>query len=63
IQLLKGETPKVEKTLDDGTPYVAVTPVLVGPADVQTVIDNGEASADDICTGEVLAACEANGVK
>lgn len=63
IQLLKGETPKVEKTTDDGTPYIAVTPVLVGPAEVQTVIDNGEASADDICTGEVLAACEANGVK
>ncbi|WP_242616382.1 sugar ABC transporter substrate-binding protein [Microterricola gilva] len=63
IQLLKGETPKVEKTLDDGTPYIAVTPVLVGPAEVQTVIDNGEASAADICTGEVLAACEANGIK
>ncbi|KQW06515.1 sugar ABC transporter substrate-binding protein [Leifsonia sp. Root4] len=63
IQLLKGETPEVEKTLEDGTPYIAVTPVLVGPADVQTVIDNGEASADEICTGEVLAACEANGIE
>ncbi|TXK17200.1 sugar ABC transporter substrate-binding protein [Homoserinibacter sp. GY 40078] len=62
IQLLNGETPSVDKTLDDGTPYIAVTPVLVGPEDVQTVIDDGNASASEICTGDVAAKCEEYGV-
>ena len=63
ITLLKGETPTVDKKLDDGTPYIAVTPVLVGPDDVQTVIDDGNASAADLCTGDVAAKCEEYGVK
>ena len=63
IQLLKGETPSVDKKLADGTPYVAVTPVLVGPADVQSVVDAGDAAASDICTEAVAAACETYGVK
>ncbi len=63
IQLLNGETPTVDKKLDDGTPYVAVTPVLVGPADVQKVIDDGNASASELCTGDVAAKCEEYGVK
>lgn len=63
IQLLNGETPSVDKKLDDGTPYIAVTPVLVGPADVQKVIDDGNASAAELCTGDVAAKCEEFGVK
>jgi len=63
IQLLNGETPTVDKKLDDGTPYVAVTPVLVGPEDVQKVIDDGNASASELCTGDVAAKCEEYGVK
>ena len=63
IQLLKGETPSVDKKLEDGTPYVAVVPVLVGPEQVQQVIDDGNASASELCTGDVAAACETYGVK
>ena len=63
IKLLNGEKPTADKTLDDGTPYIAVTPVLVGPDDVQKVIDDGNASAAELCTGDVAAACEAHGVK
>ncbi|MET0725382.1 MAG: substrate-binding domain-containing protein [Leifsonia sp.] len=63
IALLNGEKPTVDKQLDDGTPYIAVTPVLVGPADVQKVIDDGNATAADICTAEVKAACDQYGVK
>jgi D-xylose transport system substrate-binding protein len=62
IQLLNGETPTVDKKLDDGTPYIAVTPVAVGPDGVQQVIDDGNASYDEICTGDVKAACDAVGL-
>ena len=63
IALLKGEKPTADKELADGTPFIAVTPVLVGPDKVQTVVDAGDASASDICTPEVAAACEQYGVK
>lgn len=63
IELLKGEKPTVDKKLDDGTPYIAVTPILVGPEQVQSVIDAGDASAADICTADVKAACDKYGVK
>ncbi len=63
IKLLNGEKPTADKQLDDGTPYIAVTPVLVGPKDVQKVIDDGNASASEICTGDVAAKCEEYGVK
>jgi D-xylose transport system substrate-binding protein len=62
ISLLKGETPTADQKLDDGTPYIAVTPVLVGPDDVQSVVDAGDADAAELCSGEVAAACEAHGV-
>jgi D-xylose transport system substrate-binding protein len=62
IALLNGEKPTVDKTLDDGTPFIAVTPVLVGPDDVQTVVDNGDADPAEICTAEVAAACTEHGV-
>ncbi|PZQ91893.1 MAG: sugar ABC transporter substrate-binding protein [Leifsonia xyli] len=63
IKLLNGEKPTVDKKLDDGTPYIAVTPVLVGPKDVQKVIDDGNAKAAEICTGDVAAKCTEYGVK
>ncbi|HLU63978.1 MAG TPA: substrate-binding domain-containing protein [Protaetiibacter sp.] len=63
IKLLNGEKPTADKTLDDGTPYIAVTPVLVGPEEVQSVIDDGNASASELCTGDVAAACEQYGIK
>jgi D-xylose transport system substrate-binding protein len=64
IKLLKGEdVGTIDKELEDGTPYIAVVPVLVGPEEVQSVIDAGDASAADICTDAVAAACEQYGVK
>ncbi|WP_246139970.1 sugar ABC transporter substrate-binding protein [Protaetiibacter larvae] len=63
IALLNGDKPTADKTLDDGTPYIAVTPVLVGAADVQKVIDDGNASASELCTGDVAAKCAELGIK
>lgn len=63
IQLLKGKKPSVSKKLADGTPYIATTPVLVGPDSVQKVVSDGNAKASDICTADVAAACAKYGVK
>ncbi|MBB2974925.1 D-xylose transport system substrate-binding protein [Microbacterium endophyticum] len=63
VKLLNGETVSTDLTLDDGTPYIAVTPQLVGPDEVQTVVDAGDASAAEICTGDVAPKCEEYGVK
>lgn len=62
VALLSGETPDADQELEDGTPYIAVVPVLVGPDDVQSVVDAGDADAAELCQGEVAAACEAHGV-
>ena len=62
IALLKGEKPTADKTLADGTPYVAVTPVLVGPDQVKDVVAAGDAKAEEICTAAVAAACTKYGV-
>ncbi len=53
IALLKGETPSADQKLEDGTPYIAVTPQLVGPNEVKDVIAAGDASADEVCAGEI----------
>lgn len=63
IALLKGESVSVDKQLEDGTPYVAVTPVDVRRNNVQQVIDDGNASYDEICAGDVKAACDEVGLK
>jgi len=62
IQLLQGKKPVAPQKLADGTPFFTVTPVLVKAADVQKVIDAGDATASDICTGAVAAACTKFGV-
>lgn len=63
VSLLNGETPTVDMKLADGTPYIAVTPVLVGQKDVQKVVSDGDASATELCTADVAAACTEFGVK
>jgi D-xylose transport system substrate-binding protein len=63
VALLEGETPEADQQLEDGTPYIAVTPVLVGPEEVQSVIDNGDADAAEICQGEVAAKCDEQGIE
>ncbi len=60
--LLRGETPTADQQLDDGTPYIALTPILVGPEEVVTVVDAGDADASELCSGEVAAACAQFGI-
>lgn len=62
VALLSGETPEADQELEDGTPYIAVTPVLVGPEEVIQVVDAGDADAAELCQGEVAAACEQYGI-
>lgn len=62
VALLQGKDVKAQAKLDDGTPYVQVTPQLVGPDKVKEVVAAGDAAYDDVCTPDVLAACEQYGV-
>lgn len=62
IALLKGETPTADAELEDGTPYIQVTPVVVGPEEVQQVIDAGDADAAELCQGDVAAKCDEYGI-
>jgi len=62
VSLLKGDKPSTSAKLDDGTPYIQVTPILVGPDKVKDVVAAGDASYDDVCTAEVKAACDQYGV-
>lgn len=63
VALLSGESPEADQQLDDGTPYIAVTPQLVGPEQVKDVVAAGDASAEEICTGDVAEKCEEYGVE
>lgn len=63
IALLKGEKPTAPMKLADGTPFFAATPVSIDAKSVETVVTNGDASAKDICTAAVAAACATYGVK
>lgn len=51
--LLMGASVSAEQKLEDGTPYIAVAPQLVGPEQVKDVVAAGDASAAEICTGEI----------
>ena len=62
VALLNGETVDSDAELDDGTPYIQVTPILVGPDKVKDVVAAGDAAYDDVCTPDVMAKCEEFGV-
>lgn len=62
VALLKGEKPVADQRLADGTPYISVVPVQVGPDQVKDVVQAGDARAADICTADVAAACKLHGV-
>ncbi|WP_400994559.1 sugar ABC transporter substrate-binding protein [Agromyces sp. GXQ0307] len=64
VQLLNGETPE-DPGLEDpyGTPYFAVTPQLVGPEEVITVVEAGDADPAELCQGEVEAKCAEYGIQ
>jgi D-xylose transport system substrate-binding protein len=63
IALLNGNPPSVDKKLDDGTPFIATTPIDVRKDGVQQVIDDGNISYDELCAGDVKAACDEAGLK
>ena len=63
VALLKGETPTADQELEDGTPYIAVTPQLVGPEQVVDVVDAGDADPTELCQGEVSAKCGEFGIE
>jgi D-xylose transport system substrate-binding protein len=63
VALLEGETPTADQELEDGTPYVAVTPQLVGPEEVVNVVDAGDADPEELCQGEVAAKCGEYGIQ
>ena len=62
IQILNGETPSIDKEYQ-GVPFVAITPINTTADGVKDVVAAGDASAADICTDAVAAACETYGVK
>ncbi|TQJ31597.1 substrate-binding domain-containing protein [Microbacterium sp. SLBN-146] len=62
VALLSGDTVSTDAELEDGTPYIQVTPILVGPDEVKDVVAAGDAAYDDVCTPDVMAACEEFGV-
>ena len=62
VALLNGETPSADQQLDDGTPYIAVEPIYIRPEDVADVIEAGDASAADVCSGEVAEKCAELGI-
>ncbi|MFM6980270.1 MAG: sugar ABC transporter substrate-binding protein [Micrococcales bacterium] len=61
--IFAGKKYETSKTLEDGTPYASVDPVSVGADKVKDVVADGNASAADICTAAVAAACDTYGVK
>jgi D-xylose transport system substrate-binding protein len=63
ISLLKGEKPTANKTLEDGTPFIALDPISVGPDQVKDVVAAGDAKVADLCTADVAAACAKHGVQ
>lgn len=63
VALLEGETPTADQELEDGTPYIAVTPVLVGPEEVVDVVEAGDADPAELCQGEVAAKCTEFGIQ
>ena len=63
IQLLNGEKPSVDKKTDDGTPFIAETPIVVNADNMQQVFDDGNANVSDVCKGDVAAICTQKGIK
>jgi len=62
ISILNGTPLETETTLADGTPYFALSPVLVTADNISTVVRAGDVSASKLCAGETAAACERYGL-
>ncbi|HEY8318282.1 MAG TPA: substrate-binding domain-containing protein [Amnibacterium sp.] len=62
IDLLKGQKPSAPTT-QDGVPAFLETPINTTASGVEKVVQDGNATAAAICTGNVAAACAKYGVK
>lgn len=62
-KLAAGEKPSADKKAADGTPFLAMTPVVVTVENMQKVFDDGNAKVAEVCTGAVAAACTKAGIK
>jgi D-xylose transport system substrate-binding protein len=72
IALIQGDTEKADSLATGSVPdtetgqdvkSALATPVWVTAKDAEQVVSDGNASASDICTGDVAKACEKYGVK
>jgi ABC-type xylose transport system substrate-binding protein len=72
IALIQGDTAKADSLATGSVPdtetgqdvkSALATPVWVTAKDAEQVVSDGNASASDICTGDVAKACEKYGVK
>lgn len=62
-QLAAGKKPQIDKKAVDGTPFIALDPVVVNAENMQKVFDDGNAKISDVCTAAVKAACEKAGLQ
>ena len=63
VSLLQGQKPKAPSEVN-GVPFFNETPILVTDAEgIKKVISDGNATAADICKGDVAAACDKAGIK
>jgi D-xylose transport system substrate-binding protein len=62
IALLKGQKPTAPTTVG-GVPSFLETPILTTASGVEKVVQDGNATASAICTGNVAAACKKYGVQ
>ena len=63
ISLLKGKKVKTSLKAPDGTPFIALKPILITQKNVSLVVKNGDATVTDLCTADVAAACKKFGIK
>ncbi|HEX2143520.1 MAG TPA: sugar ABC transporter substrate-binding protein, partial [Glycomyces sp.] len=67
IALVKGEKAETNGTTEDAdggrdVPSILLTPKSITKDNVKDVIDDGGATAEDVCTGKFAQACEDAGI-
>ncbi|GAA1465609.1 solute-binding protein [Microbacterium thalassium] len=62
VALARGEEPATAAALDDGTPFIAVQPQIVGVDQVADVVADGGVTVGELCAGDVADACARHGL-
>ncbi len=62
ISILNGSPLESATTLDDGTPYFTLDPVLVTADSIPAVVRAGDVSVSKLCAGDTAAACASLGI-